>query len=144
MKRIFLCYSIEQKHLSKLQSRLELITLAAHDQNMQTFAHIRDAQNWHFHNEPIKTILSRSFREIESSDAVLLDLTTHSELTKRTGLCIEAGYASALLKPIFALWHDSDRPNMITDLADYDVAYSSIHDIRDKVTRMLSKGFHKS
>lgn len=99
MKRIFLCYSIEQKHLSKLQSRLELITLAAHDRNMQTFAHIRDAQNWHFHNEPIKNILSRSFREIESSDAILLDLTTHSELRNELVYALKQDMHQRYLSP---------------------------------------------
>jgi nucleoside 2-deoxyribosyltransferase len=123
--------------MKELESRLEQITLGACDQRLRTFAHIRDAQQWRFHNEPTKTILARSFQEIAASDAVLLDLTTHVTPAKRTGLSIEAGYAAALRKPILALWHSPDRPNMTTDLADCEVSYSDVSEIRGKVAEML-------
>lgn len=136
MKKIFICYALEKEFLSDLEERLTQITLGAKDRGWTAYAHIRDEQNWKFHNEPIRNIIDKSFKSIASSDLVLLDLTTKNS-SKRTGLNIEAGYAKALGKKIIALWHVSDRPNMTTDLADYEISYSNIDELKIKVSQIL-------
>lgn len=138
MRKIFICYALEKDFLSDLEERLTQITLGAKEMGWIAHAHIRDEQNWKFHNEPIRNIIDKSFKSIASSDLVLLDLTTKNN-SKRTGLNIEAGYAKALGKKIIALWHVSDRPNMTTDLADYEVSYSNIDEIKFKVSELLKQ-----
>jgi nucleoside 2-deoxyribosyltransferase len=136
MNDIFICYALERDFLNDLQFRLNEISLGAEDLGLTSYAHIRDEQNWQFHNEPIKLILNRSFKVIESSSIVFLDLTSKNH-SKRTGLNIEAGYAKALKKRIVALYHESDRPNMTTDLAEFEISYSELSEIRAKVVELL-------
>jgi len=136
MKDIFICYALERDFLNDLRFRLNEISLGAGDLGFTSYAHIRDEQNWQFHNEPIRLILNRSFKVIESSSIVILDLTSKNH-SKRTGLNIEAGYAKALRKRIVALYHESDRPNMTTDLAEFEIAYSEPSEIRAKVVELL-------
>ncbi|GAA3943506.1 hypothetical protein GCM10023085_26770 [Actinomadura viridis] len=135
---VFVCYALEGEHLGALRERLELITLGARDAGLRTFAHIRDEQDWRIGEVSMRQILKVAFERIAGADAVLLDLTT-SAGSKRVGLNIEAGYAKALEKPILALWHESDRPNMTTDLADHEASYRSNDDLRSAARRLLSQ-----
>lgn len=137
-KSIFICYALDGERIESLRHRLELITLGARDANMCTYAHIRDAQNWVGRDSDMRLVLSRAFHQIKSSDAVLLDLTSEFG-SKRVGLNIEAGYAKALKKPIVALYHRSDRPYMTTDLADFELPYSNVSEIRNAACQLLSK-----
>lgn len=136
MKKIFICYALEKDFLSELEERLNQITLGAFDNGWSAYAHIRDEQNWKFHNEPIGIIIDKSFKSIASSDLVILDLTSKNN-SKRTGLNIEAGYAKALGKKIIALYHISERPNMTTDIADIEISYSEISEIRPKIASII-------
>ncbi len=138
MKDIFICYALERDYLDELKSRLDQISLGAEDVGFTTYAHIRDHQNWQFHNEPIRDVLDRSFKAIRASKVVLLDLTSMN-FSKRTGLNIEAGYAKALNKKIVAIYLNDDRPNMTTDLADAVISYSDKQEIRIKVRELLRK-----
>ncbi|MEO3810303.1 hypothetical protein ABGB17_14980 [Sphaerisporangium sp. B11E5] len=136
-RSVFICYALEGEHLAQLRTRLELITLGALDAGATTYAHIRDEQKWNTEGASIKRVLEAAFRRIALADAVLLDLTT-SAGSKRVGLNIEAGYAKALGKPILALWHVSERPNMTTDLADHERSYTGLGDLRETTRRLLS------
>lgn len=138
MKKIFICYALEIDYLGDLKKRLSEITIGAKEMGWTTYAHIRDDQNWNFHNEPIRNIIDKCFKNILSSDLVILDLTTKNN-SRRTGLNIEAGYAKALGKRIVALWHVSSRPNMTTDLADHEVSYSNVEEIKFKISKLLKE-----
>jgi nucleoside 2-deoxyribosyltransferase len=138
MKKIFICYALEKEFLPDLAERISLISEAASEMNYKSYAHIRDDQDWQFHNEPIKTIIEKSFHQIQSSDVVILDLTTKSS-SKRAGLNIEAGYAKALNKKIIAIWHTSERPNMTTDIADLEVSYTDKSEISTQIKNALGK-----
>ncbi|SPT59441.1 MULTISPECIES: nucleoside 2-deoxyribosyltransferase [Actinomadura] len=135
---IFICYALDGEHLDLLRERLRLIALGAGDVGLQTYAHIRDAQNWHTGHLSKKEVLEAAFARISQADAVLLDLTS-SAGSKRVGLNIEAGYAKALEKPILAVWHKSDRPPMTTDLADYETWYEEKAGLRAAVRRLLTQ-----
>ncbi|MFC6083433.1 hypothetical protein [Sphaerisporangium aureirubrum] len=137
-RSVFVCYALEGEHLAQLRTRLELITLGALDAGATTYAHIRDEQNWNTEGASVKRVLAAAFKRITLADAVLLDLTT-SAGSKRVGLNIEAGYAKALGKPILALWHVSERPNMTADLADFERSYDDLTDLRLATCRLLSE-----
>jgi hypothetical protein len=137
-RSVFVCYALEGEHLALLRTRLELITLGARDAGATTYAHIRDEQHWNTQGASIKRVLDAAFTHISMADAVLLDLTT-SAGSKRVGLNIEAGYAKALGKPILALWHVSERPNMTTDLADFERSYADLTDLRGVTYQLLSE-----
>jgi hypothetical protein len=134
----FVCYALNGEPLDDLRQRLDLITLGAADAGVKAYAHVRDAQNWSFRRSPARDVLSTVFARIAASDVVLLDLTTGAD-SKRVGLNIEAGYAKGIGKPIVAIWHVSDRPNMTTDLADLEGSYNRVDDLRGVVRDLLFK-----
>jgi nucleoside 2-deoxyribosyltransferase len=137
-KYLFICYALEGELVDDLRERIELITDGARDAGMETYAHIRDEQHWRAGRSSIKSVLKKAFERIEKAEAVFLDLTT-TKGSKRVGLNIEAGYAKALRKPIVALYHESERPNMTTDLADVSSSYSERADIRKVTCQLLSE-----
>jgi nucleoside 2-deoxyribosyltransferase len=138
MKTVFVCYALERGHMSELRERLSEIENGALASGWRSYAHVRDGQNWQFHDAPIRDILEIAFKRIAASDAVLLDLTSHAN-SKRVGLNIEAGYAKALGKPIMAVYRAGDRPNMTTDLASHEIAYDRVDELAQVVTDLLCR-----
>ncbi|WP_285698593.1 hypothetical protein [Actinomadura sp. NBRC 104412] len=72
------------------------------------------------------------------AEAVLLDLTGDAE-SKRVGLNIEAGYAKALDKTVFALWRVPERPHMTIDLADFEDSYKHDGEIEEVIHRRFAE-----
>jgi nucleoside 2-deoxyribosyltransferase len=136
--KAFIAYSLERVHLKELEERLDQITAGAAQAGYLAYAHVRDGQNWVLGGTSIQEMMTLVFGEIRSSDVVLLDLTSNSK-SKRTGLNIELGYALAHSKPIVALYRSGDRPNMTTDLADYEISYDSVSQISFSVAATLRK-----
>lgn len=138
MKTVFVCYALEHSHLGELQQRLAMIDQGASSAGWRSYAHVRDEQNWQFGTTSLRHVLDVAFKRISAADAVLLDLTSHAN-SKRVGLNIEAGYAKALGKPILALHVAGDRPNMTTDLADYEMAYREVGELSAVVNSLLKQ-----
>lgn len=131
-----ICYALDRDYLPQLKDRLDRITFGLLNAGFDGYAHVRDGQNWVLGRTVVADVLEEVFAKIRRSELVVLDLTTLSR-SKRTGLCIEAGYAKALGKKIVAIWHEDDRPNMIPDVADIGSAYSQVSEISSLVERVI-------
>lgn len=134
--KLFVAYALERSHLKALERRIDLVTTGAAQAGYDTYAYVRDGQNWKIGSSDFRAMMETVFSEIRSSDVVLIDLTSLSG-SKRTGLNIELGYALASKKPIIAMFLVDERPKMNTDLADIEFGYRTLEEIPAKVTQAL-------
>lgn len=130
MKTIFMGYSIELTHIDLLKKRIEIVSEAASKCNMLVYAHIRDEQNWQCYTDPGKIVLDKCFEQIRRCDLFLGDFTLY-EKKHRTGIHIEAGYAKALGKPIWGILYRGDRPRLLIDLVEKEIAYEKMEELSE-------------
>ena len=135
---VVICYALTGEHLPALRERIRLISNGILRAGLRTYAHIRDEQQWNTGGSAPRQVLDRVFHEIADAEAVLLDLTGDAG-SKRVGLNIEAGYAKALDKTIFALWRVPERPHMTTDLADFEDSYEHDGEIEEVIYRRFAE-----
>ena len=103
MPDVVVSYSVaDEKDITELQQRLEMLSLGASDAGLSTYIHLRDGQAWNLADADYAIALSMVFERIREARIVLLD-TTRKTGACLTGINIEAGYAKALGKPIAAL-----------------------------------------
>jgi hypothetical protein len=133
---VFVCYALERDQLDLLRHRFSHVRRGIENAGCRSYFHVHDGQGWNLNGARVRDVLEEVFAIISNADFVLLDLTAKSG-SRRTGLNIEAGYARALHKPIAALWHESDRPNMTTELASVEAAYAEEGEIAAVVERLI-------
>lgn len=92
----------------------------------------RDYDDFGTAEAPDEQLTDFMFAGIEDADVVLLDLTD-----KGVGLGIEAGYATALRKPVVALYADGAEPSTtLNELATRTITYHGFADLTDQLTSL--------
>jgi hypothetical protein len=140
--RVVVCYSLDSTDpaaLDDLRRRLAVIGEGAAAAGCETYAHIRDGQQWRLDGADAVGALRAVLHELHSCDAVLLDLTPHGH-SRFTGLAIEAGYAISLGRPIAAVWPGgTEPPRMLRGIATSTAVYAEPSDLQSAVRLALAE-----
>jgi hypothetical protein len=96
---------------------------------------VRDVERWGTVKLLPHELMHRAFREIDSSDVVLIELSE-----KGVGLGIEAGYAFAKGKPIITIAkRDSDISETLRGISRYVYFYDTFEELAKPLTETLAK-----
>ena len=136
---VVICYSVENDAIEHLRERIQVISQAANDLGLCTYAHVRDTQGWVGLNRDYKSAFAAVFEHIDHARLVLLDLTSDSS-SIRTGINLEAGYAKGVGKILLGLWRVPDRPEKTLSIVDFEDSYRSMEDLGGAVISLLKRG----
>jgi nucleoside 2-deoxyribosyltransferase len=90
--------SIKYHQDNKNKATIEGISSALEKSGLETCCIVRDIEHWGAVKLNAQNLMRLTFDQIDSSDAVVIDLTE-----KGVGLGIEAGYAAAKGKPVVTI-----------------------------------------
>ncbi|NTU98497.1 hypothetical protein HGA64_00605 [Candidatus Falkowbacteria bacterium] len=129
--RIFITATFKNgENRAEIEHLCDLVRQAGFDD----FCFIRDVENYQKIFDKPRELMERAKQEIESCDALLIDLTE-----KSTGRAIEAGIAFALGKKVIVLVKSgSVLKDTAKGIADLVVEYDDMADIPSKLKNVLS------
>jgi len=107
------------------RDKIEKISQILKKSGIDTSCMIRDKENWGKRKFTTKKLMQMTFKEIDKSDFIIIDLTE-----KGVGLGIESGYAYATKKPIIVIAEkESDISSTLAGIASEVLLYDKIEDI---------------
>lgn len=115
------------KYYEDCRNRLiiEQICAILESRGFETSCVVRDIEKWGLEEFPPDNLMKATFKEIDSSDLVLVEVSE-----KGVGLGIEAGYAYAKGIPVFTIAKKgSDISNTILGISKQVIIYEKIDDI---------------
>lgn len=128
MMRVYITISFGDTTKEQIEKLCSLVKSAG----FKDFCFIRDVENYQqIFNNP-KNLMQRSKKEIEKSDALLIDMTDNP-----TGRALEAGIAYALNKKIVVIMKKGTKIKDTTKgIADLIIEYEKIEDITQKLKEL--------
>ena len=101
----------------------------------ETVCFVRDVEKWGQSCFEAHELMSMAFKEIDTSDAVIIDLTE-----KGVGLGIEAGYAYARNKQIITIARaGSDISTTLRGISKHVLQYKNIGDLAQQISTIMGK-----
>ncbi len=114
-------FAIKFHEDSKNKELIETISKILEKKGIQTIVMMRDYENWSKIKFTPKQLMDLSFKEIEKSDMMIVDISE-----KGVGIGIEAGYAHSKGKPIIVIAKKgSDIPDTLRGIAKKVIFYST-------------------
>lgn len=113
---------------------IEHICKVAEEENIQIVCVHRDIEKWSNAFLPINELMSKTFKIIENSDAVLIEFSE-----KGVGLGIEAGFAVARNIPVYVLLQKGKEiSSTLKGICEQYFEYETDEDIRN-ILKLLAR-----
>lgn len=116
------------------REEIDELCSAVRSAGLEDFCFVRDAEEYKGTFTDAKEMMVRAKKEIQKSDALLIDMTE-----KPTGRAIEAGIAYALGKKIIVIIKKGVLlKNAVTGIADLVIEYDGIKDIIPEIESFMN------